>query len=348
MEEKFLQTNEKEYFYNLDLFKFVFSILIVTLHLFTVYYTGKSLEGLYICVEFFFLLNGFFLARSIKNLAPKDISIRENLSKRVKKIYPLYLLAFILTFFAGLYIFYPSQIPEIFMLQTAPPLINVSAWYITSYLIGTTCFLGLYKLLDSKKKLFNISFPLSIFTICYFILAFKTLDIWPKNIFGIFNTGLLRGFAEISLGFWLFEFVDKYKDIFNKFLSYYAITPIFEATIIVLTFKFMFNSRLPLPFLFLQVLLFMGLITLFYLKKGFFSQRLNNKNFKILGELSLPIYLGHYAFITYLNFHLLHSTALTKIVFVYTGTFSFALIYVLLANALSRFSKRITQADGVG
>lgn len=342
------QTTNKEYFYNMQFFKFIFAIFIVTLHIFCVFFPGHKLFGLYICVEFFFMLNGFLLARSIRNKSKNEISIKNIIINKVKKFYPIYFISFVLIFFAYPYSFDFSRLIELLMLQSfvALSIINIPSWYISSYLIATAGFLILYKFIKTEKVFRIVTLSISFLVLSYYIFYLKTLSTWHQNIFYyIFNLGTLRGFAEISLGYLLFQYQDKIKEVLNRFRINSTLVSLIEISVIYFIFKFMFNPDLPNYYLILQVILFMALITLLYLKKGFISNILNLKCFNYLGIISYPIYLGHFIFITYLERHLLDSMILTKIVIMYGGTLIYAILIDFLLNIFTSIFNQIVSKN---
>lgn len=332
-----LQITNKEYFYNIQFFKFVFALCIVTLHVFTVYFHVEKFLGLYICVEFFFILNGFFLAKYLQSRSKTELSIKDFLINKIKKFYPIYLVSFVLVFFACPYVFGFSRIIELFMLQgfLRSGLMNIPSWYISSYLLASAWFLFFYKKIKSETVFRIFLLLLSFIILSYFIFGLKTLSTWHQNIFHVLNLGTLRGFAEISLGYLLFQYQDKIRAALNSFRINSTIVSVIEISIIFLIFKLMLTVNLQNYYLILQLFLFMALITLLNLNRGFVSNILNVRQFNYLGVISYPIYLGHFIFITYLFLHMQSATTLIKIIFVYVGTLIYAVFIDFLVKAIA-------------
>lgn len=331
-EENNSQCTEKDFFYNIQFFRFIFAILIVTLHLFTQYYHGHSFWGLFIGVEFFFLLNGFFLAENLQNKKKNEISIKKFIWGKMRKLYPLYLISFFAIMFIIYRYYIISSTVELFMLQGFGhfSLLNSPDWYISSYLISTAIFLGLYKNIKSQNVFLIVTLIPSLIILSYFVFWLKGLEYWHARALWIFNLGTLRGFAEITLGYWLFQIQNAIKGKLpscNLSLISFSIA---EIAVIYYSFKIMFLRIQPNPYVIFQIPLFLLLIFFLTTKKGIISKLLNIKFFNYLGQLSYPIYITHYAFILYLYHHLLNSMVLTKIVFVYGGV----LLYAILVNLL--------------
>lgn len=336
---------DKEHLYNLDCFKFIFSLCILTLHVFTTYFNILNLLGLYICVDFFFIVNGFLLARSIKNKQKNELSIKFFIVRKIKTYYPIYFISFVLTFFACQHTFDISKIIELFMLQGLfiTSLINPPAWYISSYLISAAGFLYLYTNIKNENIFRIVSLLLSFIILSYFIFRLKTLLPWHKNIFHIFNLGTLKSFAEITLGYWLFQYKDKIKNFFNFININSIVISLVEISVIYYIFKLMLTPNLQNYYLILQIALFMALIILLYLKKGFVSNILNIKYFNDSNRLSYPIFIGHFIFITYMAAHMQSFKILTKIIFVYGGTILYAIVINFLLTVFISNIKRMVK-----
>lgn len=336
------QCLEKEYFYNVQFFRFIFAILIVTYHLFTQYYHGHSLSGLFIGVEFFFLLSGFLLAKNLKNKEKSEIPIKIIIFSKIKKLYPLYLIAFFAIMFIIYRYYIISSTIELFMLQGFGNfyMLNSPDWYVSSYLIATTIFLALYKNIKSKKVFMSITLISSLIILSYFIFILKGLAYWHGRALWIFNLGTLRGFAEITLGYWLFELQDSLKGEIKSAYLTSILFSIAEMIVIYYIFKIMFFQTQPNPYVILQIPLFMLLIFLLTTRKGLISNLLNTNFSNYLGQLSYPIYITHYAFILYLYNHLLKEMVLTKISFVYGGVVLYAIIVNFLVYIVKYLKAR--------
>ena len=60
---------EKNYSYAIDIYKFLFTVGVCLMHYEGIYFLSENrmFEGFYLAVDFFFVLSGFFLYRSIKS-----------------------------------------------------------------------------------------------------------------------------------------------------------------------------------------------------------------------------------------------------------------------------------------
>ena len=215
--------------YELSLFKFIFSIIIVLYHSHrffsndTTYILGSGWSG----TEFFFIVSGYLMAVSSRKYSEKPLgaSTFDFIMKKIKSIYPFYIIAFLLTFavrqFAfslkrDLYIFedFLISINEMLLLQdsgiTFKRIYNGPTWYISAMIIAMMVLFPL--LLKFKEWYTNIGG----LTISVFIYAYIAQNVYSVNNavtwLNITTVGILRAIAALSLGAFLYGLVNRIKE----------------------------------------------------------------------------------------------------------------------------------------
>lgn len=195
----------------LEIFRFLFICAIALMHFSNSYFHNcPYYSGAYIGTEYFFLLSGYMIVKAADT--GKDSPYLFTL-KRMKKLYPHYLSAFILLFLITLVASDVSFLEhlkslfgysfELFFLHgiglKGSGLLNYPTWYLSSLLVGGFFLYGLVRL--NRKLYLTIIAPLAVLvTYSFFSAQVGHLDVWGGNqLFGI-SDALTRGFAAMSLG----------------------------------------------------------------------------------------------------------------------------------------------------
>lgn len=204
----------------IDLFRFIFSVIILILHFEDNYHFGLFRQG-YIGVEFFFLVTGYLMAGHVARRGDAAISSDEIandtwyfVKRKVSSFYRYYCVAMILWLVVlqvilrhnGLkqfFIFIIRGIPQItlsFMglCHDYTGLYVGNTWYLSAMMISIVILYPL--LLKARTLCSKIVFPLfSMFILNY--LYQKNGSICATFEWnGFFYQGLLRSIAEIALG----------------------------------------------------------------------------------------------------------------------------------------------------
>lgn len=288
----------------ISFWKFMFSIMIIVFHLGSkTNYENAILKSGYIGVEFFFIVSGYFMARTAVNVKEDCQNIGEETYKyllnKIKKFFPYMVTAFFSALFIYIYfnIFNSkneivNSIWNLFFLEASgvkTTLVIEPAWYLSAMLIS---MLILYPLIRRYRKNFIYLIAPAIVIFIGGWISYNCDGVLSKWQFytGIAYKGLLRAFFELSLGAILYEISLKVKNInFNK------LGKIFLTLIEVLGFISVFiiansgSSRYD----FFELMLLSISVIIAFTEKTYFYNVASNKLFYYLENLSFPIYLNH-------------------------------------------------------
>ena len=239
----------------LELYRFLFALWVVWYHGFFIFKTEYFNHG-YIAVEFFFILSGFYVLKSIEKYNEKSFwaGLWELLWSRIKALGLAFIIGLI---FVVWYMFIEGQISQLGYL-----------WYIPFMLLAFIFVYILKRLV--KNKLAIILILCSTVIASYLLLYLPVLEGW----------GLFRGLGGVSLGV-LVSFIPK-KDLKIKKINLnWIITFILLGTTIYLAYlpKYNFISEYFLIFLIMPMLIyFTNTLTI------------NSKILNFLGSLSFGLY----------------------------------------------------------
>lgn len=281
--------------------RFLYSIFIIFYHLQGHIY-GCGFGG-YIAVEFFFILSGFLLAKSIESMsdvtAPKAAGIW--LSRKVRALFPHYILSWGLVFLCGIILDKASgeviinriitTIWEVLFLAMSPlsfDSLNNPTWYISAMLIAG--YFIVYLLKKNDEVFVRILSPLILFGMYGWLFhEIKSLSITVETTpVVIIRWGNLRAFAGVTAGVLAYKL---YKIILEKFTEdkRRRLWLLGNGGLIFLTICAIYIHNTRVDFYF--VVFYMLIIPVLFLDD------IKNKYIKklmiYLGKLSYPMYLNH-------------------------------------------------------
>lgn len=193
------------------IYKIIFTILVLHLHYYSWY--GKLTGGWYIAVEFFFVVSGYLFADELFGKGIVNTNLSFFCYKKLKRLIPHYLIALCLLSFVllvkGSKITISEILCETFGLTIfkLSKTINIPDWYVV-VLIWTEILLFLvFKFVPRHKAklVINILGVLSLFVYTICIIKLGSCDFWGWNHLVIISDGLIRGFAGISLGMYIWS-----------------------------------------------------------------------------------------------------------------------------------------------
>ena len=287
-----------------DLLKFIFSVTVAIFHFnCTVEYKGEIFNKAYMAVEFFFIVSGYFMAKSLSKFENrKDIDVlKEGVRFSAKKytaIFPYHVYAYVLTIALWIPYFGYSvkewalevfrTLPGFFLLKmfgyaSVPWL--MTEWYLSSMLI--VMFVLAPVIIKYRK--FYTYYIAPILVPAFIALVFKKCH--TLNVFEIKDnivwTGNLRAAADISLGLIIYEVTQS--GILEKFSR--KILLLAEGICYLITFVYVYKDLDTKYESAAFIVLVFGAVLTFSKKTSL--DFLDNKLVGYFGKLSLSIYLCH-------------------------------------------------------
>ncbi len=341
----------KERNYTIDFFRIIF-ILIICIHHFQPIINAKFINTGFLCVEFFFIVSGFFLYKSFKKNSNSN-GLKYTIG-RIKKLYPLYIFAFIVILILTTIescsrgnlnvqksIF--TSISEILLLQNIGIFnggINYPMWYLSTLIVSG---FFIFELLKRDKNLYlKLLGPLSI--IIYFAFINKnygTLEVWD-NINGIYLP-LVRTFVDMTIGCILSYIMEEYSEkIKNSLTSHKFFYGIIEIINYIILFYLIIKNT---PYQIYSVIAFTILIAFANIENSICYKLFNNKIFRYNGDLSYSMYVNHASIILifehiYKRINYLQNNTLLCIAM-------YIIILIIYSYCIDKIVKRITQRKEV-
>lgn len=301
-------SNKKEYFYNVDFLRFILAVEIILFHFGLMFKNCNPFfqnifnhfKHGFICVEFFFIISGFFLFKNI-NITENTITFAQKRLIRLLpvKYFTLGALGISSLFIKGISISFNKILISLLLLncigfnsqKTGP----VEIWYISVLFWISLFYFYIHKIFN--KKCVNLIMWLATFFSCAFVLNCNSsghAGIY-KNHYIIFNEGIMRGIFCIGLGYFIVmlynsNFLKSLKNLFHKILV--TIIEIFAYAFLI--YYLTISSNVPgnnyLNYILIFIILFYLLIT----KQGYISKLINNKILARLGQYSYSMYVIHW------------------------------------------------------
>lgn len=284
--------------YTLDFYKLI-ATFAICFHHFIGYFNIQIEQNFYLFVELFFIISGLFLYKSFTvNKNDNEISYTK---KRLKKLYPHYLLSFAILYLLLLFknaitsninienfLFVPLS--EIFMISKVGifnKIINYPTWYLSVVIVGG--YFIYYLLKNNHEKFIKFTGPLIILASYTLInsLTNGTIEIWDNVL--IFCIPLLRGTSDMIIGCILGAILEQKKYLFTLKVSPYYIK-LFELIMFFLLFILLTHKTNCELYV---LLIFPILILLSYNKNSISNILFNKKIFQKLSVVCYPMYLNH-------------------------------------------------------
>lgn len=308
--------NQKEaYYYRLDAYRFIFTILVVVLHFETFYKTIPMLyhlsRGFYRSVDFFFLLSGFLLYKSFRGCRYKN-ALDFTFTKARRLIAINFVVITITCFFIG---FVPVKsvadisaviknfihhilctIPNMLFIQEFIPVFEnfchegdyfAPLWYISAMLISG--FIWFWFLAASQKKgnsarASGLPLVLSVLVLSFLFNVFGHLNVSQGFVPGLnLPHGFLRGLADMGLGVFFASFSIR---ISNK-----KATAVLKVLLPLMLLGFAcYAAQTAFDFVFV---IFCSFVLMFEFSIEDAPCTMMQKICKFAGKASIPIYFSH-------------------------------------------------------
>ena len=306
---------KKERFHNVDFLRFILAVDILLFHIganggsvgYILQNDGTIFKNIlnmckhgFICVDFFFIIAGFFLFRTLKKDTDTLYFIKNKIIRLLSTIWFSIIIYAIFSLFIDQMKFnFNNNILSVFLLNSIGFSTHVSmgnthqAWFVAALFWVSIFYFYINKIFD--KKYLN----LIIWLLVVSGYGFTLNCIYPgyggsrENCFYFINQGIVRATANIGIGYFLnmlynFGFLRK-STIFSKII----LTLIELYCSIFLIYYLIFSQKIPGNNYFLYIIIFIILFYLMLIKKGYISQILENKISSILGSWSYSIFIMH-------------------------------------------------------
>lgn len=321
----------------IELFRFIFAVIVFSFHF---EYAPAIFKSGYLCVEFFFVLSGYFLMQHIeknKNTVINPTMTVFNYTKnRLKRLYVSYFIACVAAFAIRFLVLSDISIRtvinkgiwEILMLQTLGFEFSTRILWYVSALIFSSLILYLLSLCLKDYYLPVIFFG------AFVVLAFLYQENHALNSLEnhlIVSDDLLRAISEMSLGCILFKAIKTIPDSLNKFRKFLFVPKYFSLAIIL---YFMTKDAGVKDFSCLIFIVFF--ISMLFLDESPIHKVFNNKLCYFLGDISYDFYLNQIVVIYFAR--VFPSELLQKYHII---TF---VVFVIVDLILSLITKRISKA----
>ena len=323
-------------FKNIEILRFFFILSIIACHidlnikkstvLFFQNFANQT-HWTWLAVDFFFIISGFFLFLK----TDFNVNFVSFAKKKLKRLLPLVLIVLYITYIFSL--FTPLTWLQHENLFTILNLQNVGlttqngnippSWFVSS-LFWTSCFyFYLYKVIN--RNIFNL-ITASIIFACYSLFLHAPHDANLANIFYFINTGMVRAFGGMGIGYFIYlfykEFYSSKTTFFNSFWSKLLISIIEIWAFITLFYYLDFHYTSYNNILYI-ILVFIILFICFIVKKGIISKFFDNDFSVFLGKYTYSIFLIHYLvkdlYVIYCNsYGLIHPKLYILILYIIT------------------------------
>ena len=340
--------------------RFLFSLLVVGYHV-QMTWAGDKLsifEGGALAVEFFFLISGYFLARSIEKIGTKDhFNFLGETGKfmwgKIKGILPVHIVAII-----GIVIvilctrlnvagdMVVKGLPSVFLVHMAVVwdssfnlALIVPEWYLSAMLVTMLFMFPIGILLRKKiKGVFVTLVLIGILIACMLICGFCTNWAMPQNF--IYD---LRAWGEMCVGMFAYYLSTLIAKKETKDSSKKAL-PILEVVLYAIPIVF---GIVPFPAdysyvtMIVTVICIFGALSITFSNKGLQiqNQKLNSA-FGFLGAISLAIYLFHPVFISLFEYAEIALPLYAYYLIIFPLAICSAVLYRLVADGIKKAIKR--------
>lgn len=273
---------------SIEILRFMFMLVICIWHSpFNVFTSG------FIFVDFFFILSGYFLYKSLLKGYTPGVYIK----KRIIHFYDKYIIAYFITLFIWVvqhrmdFFYNPIEnilrvIPECFLMQDVGCFqmgINNPLWYLSVLVLGGCCLFS-FLYINNKNKYF---LPLIIIFIYPYVLNHNNGNIEVFGFDGIFYLPMIRGLADMSLGCLLNIGINRFDDEISKYSKVIDVCSLLSFIfIIVILFHDVINTK--------YIIIFFPIIIIACFNNSSLINKIHYSNISIyLGSLSLYMYLIH-------------------------------------------------------
>lgn len=339
--------------------RFLFSLLVVGYHV-QMTWAGDKLsifEGGALAVEFFFLISGYFLARSIEKIGTKDkFNFLGETGKfmwgKLKGILPVHIVAIIgiivvilairLNVAGGMIV---RGLPSVFLVHMAVVwdssfslALIVPEWYLSAMLVTMLFMFPIGIHLRKKiKGVFVTLVLIGVLVVCMLVCGFSTKWAMPQNF--VYD---LRAWGEMCVGmfaFYLSTLIAK-KEPSEKARK---VLPVVEVVLYVIPLVFgivPFPANYSFVTMIVTVICIFGALSITFSNKGLQIQNEKiNSLFGYLGGISLAIYLFHPVFISLFEYAEISLPLFAYYLVIFPLAIASAVLYKVVSDCIKKIVK---------
>lgn len=292
----------------MEFYRFMAAAMILCYHCYWFAFRedGTQFIGFYLFVEFFFVLGGFLMLRSIRrHVTPEQrldaaSTTLRYIGGRLKAFYPHHLLSWVLVALIEVFIMktmFPIEIaqagwPELLLVNMFGFIrggyVNIVCWYLSALIFGSLIIY--FCLLKDEEGFIKIAAPV-IFVAFYGILFDRKGSLANTIIFTRYSAhlGFMRAVADITAGTVAYRIYEWMEDIELPYES--VIATAVEGMILAASFLYMYSCTGKFDFLFVP--LFMAFVISVFRGRSFLTKALDNPVSEWLGKQSFAFFLNN-------------------------------------------------------
>lgn len=343
---------------NIEWLRFLFALGIVFHHI-SAFYPQVPYIGGYLGVDFFFMISGAFLAKSIRANKNEHETWKQTLStskryikKRILSIFPYFifstLIGYLVQYIASgnvaspLYLF--NDFAFLIEFGFYAPSATGTTWYLSAM------FIALFILYPIIRRYYNSYVKyigLFVSLVIYGALIHIDGYIGHSNqfIFGVFSAGTLRAIAGMTMGGVAFELAERLKQLTNPWIKIFIS---FVGFVLYLSeFYLMHFDNQQLDQIEIFIIFFAVIITLSGI--SFFSVLFDNKVSCFLGRFSMVLFMNHFYWARFMD-KLIEKFSITflpewyhRVVFILVLSFVTSVAVLFLTNCFVFIYKKVSR-----
>jgi peptidoglycan/LPS O-acetylase OafA/YrhL len=343
-----------------ELGRFVYSLLVLGYHVQFSYSDDEVdfFENGALAVEFYFLLSGYFLARSLEKLVKDDKTtffkkVYFFMKNKITALLNVHFLSIIVVIIiilcfdiSSFWDKFLNGIPSIFFVQMAivwsgdfNKALIVPEWYLSAMLFCMLFMVIIFLLLgQSVKGIYSTIILVGILILITVIAGLITSWKFNENI--VYD---IRAWGEMSIGMFSYylSICIKNKTFGNKFNLILKIVEMIGYSLPVIFGIVPISINYQAYLMMVTVICEFLAVAITFSEKGNIikSQKLN-KAFGYLGAISLPIYLFHPVIITFIDYINKSIPKWAKYLIVFPSTLILSFLYRIVADCLNEKMKQ--------
>lgn len=293
-----------ERFKNIEFLRFVFALIICCMHaaMITVYENDffdslkKNLADGYLAVDFFFIVSGFFFAKTLKI----NLSVSDFIKKKILRLWPVLafsvLCVFLLSWWGSKSFNFYNNVFILLFLNCIGITLNEGGgvtWYVSSLFFSFLFLFYLKKTVADNVFYLIVAIIITISYTALITVGGGNLNLTVQMISNFLCAGLLRGLGGMGLGILLFQWISNNQKKIETTFKNRLIYTLAEAVILGWIISGLAFHRLSYNNNFIFIIAFVVLIWLFLVKRGYLSNLLDNSFSEKIGRYSYSLFLMH-------------------------------------------------------